>query len=349
MNDREDKIKQLAALFALSRDAVLGVERGRVVFANAAAERLFAGDVRGESIGALLPELELSFCREGGVTSVTLAGERRTVAITRQGELAVLTIQHSEAFSATGAGALIGALRSAAFTLRFALDRLPGARADDENARLAWHSCYALQHRIGQLADAESLSRGELALECRTLDLAELVRNLVDSASFFTRERGTALACEIEPGDYLFRGDADRLEQLLLILLDNSLRHTSAGGSIRVSLRAAARQYILSVDDTGEGMDGEALAAAFRPGSAEMKSGAGLGLFIASELARAHGGAVLLQSEPGKGTHVRVTLPRGRDLCLRDAAPPSARGPERILTELSDVLPAEAYTHRYRE
>lgn len=354
MNYPNEKNIDLSALFALSRDAVLGVERSKVVFANAAAERLFGREVRGARLCELLPELNMSLSQESGVTAVTLNGVQHTVSIVVQGEFRLLTILRETPVSGIVSAALLSRMRSAAFSLRFAMDRLiadqPGP---NEKVNTAYHSYYTLQHLIGQLSDAETLARGELALREQTLDLAALVRELVDSTAYFIRDRRMEITCRIEPGDYPFRGDRDRMEQLLLILLGNSLLHTASGGELRISLRQTARQYVLSVDDNGEGMGSDALSYAFTPRGeatpAAAASGAGLGLYIAYELTRAHGGAILLQSEPGHGTRVRVTLPRTDDFPLRDAVLPQAQGPERILTELSGVLPAEAYDPKYRE
>ena len=353
MKSKEDKTRELSALFALSRDAVLGVTCSRVAFANAAAERLFGRALQGEALGAVLPELDAALCREGGVTAAEIGRTRHTVSVVAQGEWAVVTILRETASPGEVSAALLSRLRSAAFSLRFSLDRLLSAAPSDDSAQVAWHSFFTLQHLIGQLSDAQDLARGELALREQTLDLAALVRDLTGSAAFFTGDRGVEIRCEVEPGDWPFRGDRDRIEQLVLILLANSLEHTPPGGTIRTALRRSYRRYVLSVDDDGEGMDETALAYAFTPrpaaGPEDAAGGAGLGLYIASELARVHGGSVVLQSERGKGTRVRVTLPAGDGLCLRDDAAPEARGPERLLTELCGVLPAAAYDRKYRD
>ena len=350
MNYWDDKDSQLAALFTYSPDAVLGFERGRVVFANAAAERLFGRRLRGETLTEILPELENSLLRESGVTAADIGGTRCPVTIVRRGEVSVLTILRAVPTPERFNAALVSHLRAAAFTLRFSLEKLTESRQQEENARVAWHSYYTLQHLIGRLSDAQSLSRGDLPMNMRQLDLAALVRDLTDSTAFFRGEGGAVVTCEIEPGDYIIRGDADRLEQLVLILLGNSLQHTPAGGHIRVTLSQSAARYILSVDDDGEGMDGEMLAGAFSLRGAEdpAGSGTGLGLYIAWTLARAHGGTILAQSEPGSGTRMRVTLPRFDALFLGDAPAAPPRGPERILTELSTVLPSDAYDPDHR-
>jgi two-component system sensor histidine kinase BaeS len=112
-------------------------------------------------------------------------------------------------------------------------------------------------------------------------------------------------------------GDPERLEQLLLILLDNAARHTPAGGSITVEAHVEGGDAVMSVADTGEGIPPEAIDSVFdrfyRADAARQRDdrqGAGLGLAIARGLAQAHGGDISVVSRPGDGTVFTVRLPR---------------------------------------
>ena len=131
MNYWDDKDSQLAALFTYSPDAVLGFERGRVVFANAAAERLFGRRLRGETLTEVLPELENSLLRESGVTAADVGGTRCPVTIVRQGEVSVLTILRAAPEPERFNAALVSHLRAAAFTLRFSLEKLTESRQQE--------------------------------------------------------------------------------------------------------------------------------------------------------------------------------------------------------------------------
>jgi signal transduction histidine kinase len=116
-------------------------------------------------------------------------------------------------------------------------------------------------------------------------------------------------------------GDPDRLRQILLILLDNALRYTPAGGAVRVACwqepRGNARggHVMVRVADTGPGIAPEHLPRLFdrfyRVDKARSRElgGSGLGLAIADELARAHGGALNVESTLGAGTSFCLTLP----------------------------------------
>jgi signal transduction histidine kinase len=107
--------------------------------------------------------------------------------------------------------------------------------------------------------------------------------------------------------------NADAIRRVLLILIDNAVKHTPAGGSVTVSASVQDGQMILSVVDSGEGIDPDVLPHIFerfyrsgidRAGS----SGAGLGLSIAQVIARAHRSEILVESAPGKGSRFSLAL-----------------------------------------
>ena len=146
---------------------------------------------------------------------------------------------------------------------------------------------------------------------------------------------GDVLACAAEPlqdgpsitlapalGGLCVLGDADALTRLFGNLLENAARHTPADGRIAVTAHAESSVVTVSVTDTGEGIAAEHLPHAterfYRADAsrARAQGGTGLGLAICLSIVHAHGGTLSLQSEPGQGTTVSVTLPQ--------AAPTSA-------------------------
>jgi two-component system sensor histidine kinase BaeS len=105
--------------------------------------------------------------------------------------------------------------------------------------------------------------------------------------------------------------DGRRIRQVVSNLVANALRHTPAGGSVTVSARASVSGLRLEVADTGVGMSQDAIDHAFeRFWRSGESAGAGLGLAIVRDLVTAHGGTVNIESQPGEGTRVVVTLPR---------------------------------------
>jgi signal transduction histidine kinase len=110
-------------------------------------------------------------------------------------------------------------------------------------------------------------------------------------------------------------GDAERLRQLLLILLDTACRYTPQGGEISIALVADGSSATITVSDSGIGIPADELdrvPGRFYRGSnaAPMAPhGAGLGLHVAQSIIEAHGGDLQVASELGQGTAVRVRLP----------------------------------------
>lgn len=168
------------------------------------------------------------------------------------------------------------------------------------------------------LAVAEA---GQLTLEWEAVDMAELVRRVVDRFSSQAAEQQVALQMEIGPSIPPVRGDEQRLTQVLNNLLSNALRHTPVGGAITLAVRVqntadGKRNVLVSVADTGEGIAADALPHVFERfyrvdrSRSRASGGTGLGLPIARQLVEAHGGRIWVQSDgPGKGSVFSFVLP----------------------------------------
>jgi signal transduction histidine kinase len=110
--------------------------------------------------------------------------------------------------------------------------------------------------------------------------------------------------------------DARKIERVLANLLDNALRHTSAGGAVRVTASGEGARVRVEVGDSGEGISAEDLPHVFERlhrGDRERdhkSARAGLGLAIAKGIVEAHGGEIGIESAAGEGTRVWFTLPR---------------------------------------
>ncbi len=148
-----------------------------------------------------------------------------------------------------------------------------------------------------------------LSLVKRPVDLAEPVREALLQAAVLGAGRGVTLqADEPPPGRFRVMGDVQRLRQLVLILLDNAVRYSPAGGRVRLRLLPAESvgpRCCVEVADDGIGIAAHELPQVFERhfrGEAARKQrpdGIGLGLAIAQALARAHAGQIELSSIPG--------------------------------------------------
>ena len=147
---------------------------------------------------------------------------------------------------------------------------------------------------------------GALELNREPVDLALLVREVLAAQA----AGGVELRAEL-PAD-LPHPEADpvRLRAVLNNLIANALRHTPAGGSVTVSGRRQGTGVQVTVADTGEGISPELLPRIFdRFVRGPASRGSGLGLAIAKDVVEAHGGTIAAESQPGKGTLIRFTLP----------------------------------------
>ena len=175
-----------------------------------------------------------------------------------------------------------------------------------------------LARLVDDLLDVARITRGTFALQRSPLDLAELARRCVASTEVRFRDAGVTLACAADapPGAVTVDGDPVRLEQVVTNLLTNAVKFTPAGGTVRVSVRAADGRALLSVRDSGIGIPPDMLPRVFDLFTQAHASidrrlgGLGLGLTIVRRLVDLHGGTVTARSDgPGRGSEFVVSLP----------------------------------------
>jgi len=167
-----------------------------------------------------------------------------------------------------------------------------------------------LSRLIDDLRTLALAEAGTLTLQKEPADIVALAADAVRAVAGEASARGVAIAAEAPPALPAIEVDPVRIREVIGNLLANALRHTPAGGSIEVGVRQAAETIEIAVRDTGEGMSPDDLAHAFdRFHKGRASRGAGLGLTIARNLVRAHGGEIAIASQPGRGTSVVVTLP----------------------------------------
>ena len=155
---------------------------------------------------------------------------------------------------------------------------------------------------------------GVLRMDNKPLDLISLLEDALGQLSSLARAKSISLIFgEIEPIDV--PGDSVHLRRLLFNLLDNAIKYTLPGGTVRVSVGRDNEWAILTVSDTGIGISVEERQKVFQrfyrspEARAGAQGGSGLGLAIVKSIAEAHGGKVELESETGRGSAFRVWLP----------------------------------------
>jgi heavy metal sensor kinase len=195
------------------------------------------------------------------------------------------------------------------------------------------------QERTALLADvrAEAERLGRLVNELLTLaqadagqrlsrapvDLDRIIVDVVRQARALAEGREVSI---VHLSPVVISGDADHLKQLLLILIENAVRYTPAGGHVSVALRASEDEVRISVSDTGIGIAPNDLPHIFDrfyradPARSRVAGGSGLGLAIAKWIAEAHDGRIEVESEVGQGSTFAVLLPLPSAACASELA-----------------------------
>lgn len=157
--------------------------------------------------------------------------------------------------------------------------------------------------------------REQIALE--PIELTDFLSVVIDQVRHLANDKAITLVEQV-PSQLVVRGNMDLLIRLFLNLLDNAIKYTPAGGQVTVTAENSAAQVRITVQDTGPGIAPEHLPHLFErfyrvEGDRTRLDGggAGLGLAIAREVARAHGGDLTVQSEVGDGTTFVFTIPIG--------------------------------------
>jgi len=166
---------------------------------------------------------------------------------------------------------------------------------------------------VEDLLDLSRITTGKLRLEIETLDLEEVVKTSIQT--IVPAAAAKRIKVEQRTASATVGGDRSRLQQVVWNLLSNAVKFTPDGGSIHVDLEVKGQRAVLSVRDTGRGIEPEFLASVFdrfsqgEPGT-RTTGGLGLGLAIVRHIVELHGGEVTAESPgPGKGATFRVMLP----------------------------------------
>jgi signal transduction histidine kinase len=168
---------------------------------------------------------------------------------------------------------------------------------------------------INEILDLSKVEAGRMELELATFDLPLAI----DNARTFVRERATKHGINLDVtvderlGDFV--GDERKIKQILLNLLSNAVKFTPEGGRIGIKARQADGSIEISVSDTGVGISPEDQAKIFEEfrqvggDYAHKREGTGLGLTLAKKFVELHEGKIWVESEVGKGSTFRFTLP----------------------------------------
>jgi len=208
-------------------------------------------------------------------------------------------------------------LRTPLTAVRGLLEPLSDGMITDEETkqryyRIMLREVVRLSRLITDMLELSRLQSGTEHMEVHAVDLEELLQDTRQNYLNEAAQRGIRLILDADKVPYAMT-DEDRVEQLLVILLDNAMHYTPEGGSITISAAQTAGDRILvSVTDTGCGIEPEDLPHIFerffKTDKSRKEGGTGLGLSIAKQIVDKLGENIFVESNPGEGTSFHFTL-----------------------------------------
>jgi signal transduction histidine kinase len=173
----------------------------------------------------------------------------------------------------------------------------------------------ALTDMIGDLLEATRAENGKLSISTRPMPLDRVVEEAVRTMEGSASAKGMTLTASVPPELPDVVADPGRVGQVIRNLVDNAVKFTKRGGAIAISCTAEGDMVEVAVEDTGDGIAPEAVERIFdrlhqEDGFSDAgRAGLGLGLYLCREIVHGHGGRIWVESELGRGSTFRFTLP----------------------------------------
>lgn len=172
-----------------------------------------------------------------------------------------------------------------------------------------------LSRLVDDLQELSLAESGELKLDCRTRDIAELINQTVTTMQNQATTKGISLSADLPDDLPAVNIDSHRINEVLRNLLENAIVHTAGGGNVTVTAKQQGKWVEVSVTDDGKGIPVTELLNIFErfyrvdKSRTRITGGSGLGLTITKRLVEAHGGRIEAQRRPEKGSRFFFTIP----------------------------------------
>ncbi len=178
-----------------------------------------------------------------------------------------------------------------------------------------------LKNMIDQILIYSRLEAGKQPIRIEELHLTKVVSDLKDTFDFLCRQKGIELYWEIPRDPLLVHSDSTRIKEVVSNLLQNAVKYTDRGSiTVRLKNASSGDSVMIEVQDTGMGISEQHLTSIFEPfmqvhktSSENSRGGIGLGLSIVKRHLEQIGGTINVESELGRGSLFRITLPRNPD------------------------------------
>ena len=341
----------------IAQEAALLIRDGGIVYANPRAVKLFGEDCVGKRTEQLLGEEFPRLDTASYVGELELPeGQLLAHTWTENGTTSVLLTELAPPPEIVN-DVLLHGLRDRLKQIEYALSPLR-THAEDSGDELSLkclaeitESSLAIRRGVENLTVAHQIQAGRLNCRFERFDVCLMLHELADTVNLLLRDRVKLTVRAAQPEMIL--ADYEKIEQLLLNLISNAL-HAEGVKNITLNVTSSGAKTILSVDDDGAGIPEEEMAQTFsrfqyRCELRDAEKGAGLGLTVVRGIAQAHGGTLLMESEAGRGTRVRVSLCRRTEgkLPNRAARLSAEKEMNRVLAGLSGCLDKSCYREQF--
>src|ERR1700731_1371476 len=200
------------------------------------------------------------------------------------------------------------------------LDKLAGElnREQHEYLQIVLRNVKQLQSMINDLLEVTRVQAGKLSIELQRTSVSDAINYTIHTLQGAATAKGISLSSDMDCQLLSANADPTRVQQILIVLVDNAIKFTPAGGAVKVLARVFEEDpgfLLVEVSDTGCGIGSDMTERIFEhlyqitdPGQAGRK-GLGLGLYISKELVTRHGGKIWVSRGPHKGSHFFFPAP----------------------------------------
>lgn len=188
---------------------------------------------------------------------------------------------------------------------------------DDENPettatglRIIRDETERLYSLVEDLLDFSRMESGRMSLRLSKCDLCAELEDTLIALSETAKREGRELSYEIPVSPAVANADADRVRQVFVNIIDNSIKYTPQNGKIKVTAVISDKDFTVTVEDNGCGISAEDIphvTEKFYKANISVK-GSGIGLAVCDEIVKLHGGSLKIDSVPGEGTKVKVVF-----------------------------------------
>jgi hypothetical protein len=356
--------KELLKIIGMHTEAIVVENDGSYVFINDMAKKLVFSDGEPIPLSEWIPDELLDCDALGMCSSAKFQGRHYIISMSRFEDNRIFTIclkddsllVHQDTVRNLSA-AIKAPLASISAASNSMLPIIEGSGSEilSKNLAFIYQNYYKLLRLADVLSAYDEMLAGIIRLKPNQIDLMTLCRNLIDTVSLLTKEKGVRIWFTSSLKSASTEADFDKIEYVLLSILSTGLKQGKTGDDIKVNLSCSSDLFIVTVSVFGSIMPTVYLNRVFEPrfqkvNSTEPEDTFGLGLSYSAKVIEAHGGTMIMEIREGQCTVVKFTLPiKSGSSFAEEPIRYGKNGMTPILTYLSDILSLDCFDAKYMD